>query len=119
MGAGRAMGLLFALGTGSAWAQGLDLPGSPPPQAPACLTVTAQGGASAVGCGGADAQALAAQHRGAPNPGALDQNAPAPALGLFNQAATKEQFGNTFGKSTVPQAVPRAAYPAPLMPNGH
>ncbi len=101
--------------------QGLDLPGTPPAPMPSCLTVRTGAAAGTKGdampcADAAGVAALAAQHRGARNPSVPDEHSPAPALGLFNQAATKEQFGNTFGKSVIPQAVPAPNYPAPIMP---
>ena len=109
-------GGMWALGA-IALMQALDLAGTPPPPAPSCVTVTAGAKADAIACAdAARVAALAAQHRAAANPSVPNQNSPAPTLGLFNQAATKEQFGNSFGKSVIPQKVPAPTYPAPIMP---
>jgi hypothetical protein len=41
---------------------------------------------------------------------------PAPVVGTFNQAATRERLGNNFGKSVVPQRPPAPVYTPQLMP---
>jgi hypothetical protein len=46
----------------------------------------------------------------------LPANVPAPAAGLFNEAATAEQLGSAFGHATQPQRPPPTSYPAPLLP---
>ncbi len=40
---------------------------------------------------------------------------PAPAVGSFNQAATREQLGTNFGKSVFPQRPPPVIYVNPLI----
>jgi hypothetical protein len=44
----------------------------------------------------------------------VDATMPAPAAGLYDQAATREQLGKNFGHSSVPQRPPAPNYPAPL-----
>jgi hypothetical protein len=43
-------------------------------------------------------------------------NVTAPAAGTFNQAATAERLGTSFGHSVVPQRPPPPVYSAPLLP---
>jgi hypothetical protein len=44
----------------------------------------------------------------------VDATMPAPAAGLYDQAATREQLGSSFGHSSHPQRPPEAQFPAPL-----
>ena len=50
----------------------------------------------------------------------VDAAAPAsaPAMGLYNQAATRERLGSSFGHSVIPQRPPQV-YSNPLIPTHH
>jgi hypothetical protein len=109
--------ILLTLLPGLAQAQGLVVggtqDGTTKPQN--CMQVIA-GTALAYGCMNAQQRALVKQHRAAlaaTTPNA--QSAP-PSLGLYNRAATREQFGSTFGHSVIPQALPPANYGNPVIP---
>ena len=101
-------------------AQGLVLGGTDtqpqPPDAKGCTSVTA-GTATSYACINERERALVAQQRAGITAANPNQNSPSPSLGVFNQAATKEQFGNTFGRSVIPQAVPPPNYTNPLVPH--
>jgi hypothetical protein len=105
------------------FAQGLQLGDPQPAEPPApdqvpvqnCTTVTA-GNSVAYGCINQQQRDLVRQHQAAlaatePGPNSAPQS-----LGLFNQAATKEHLGTSFGHSSVNQAVPPPNYTNPLVP---
>jgi hypothetical protein len=112
------LGLVLVLLPGAAAAQGLVLggdPASPPPQAQTCLSVTA-GSAVSYSCLNARQKALVAQQKAGLAAAAPNQASPPPQLGLYNQAATREHLGTSFGHSVIPQAVPPPNYTSPLVP---
>jgi hypothetical protein len=45
----------------------------------------------------------------------LSAGSPAPAVGSFNQSATHERLGNSFGKSVVPQRPAPPVFSSPLV----
>jgi hypothetical protein len=45
----------------------------------------------------------------------LSARSPAPAVGSFNQSATHERLGSSFGKSVVPQRPPPPVFSSPLV----
>ena len=53
-------------------------------------------------------------HRLSASNSPVNAGMPGPAAGLYDQAATREQLGTNFGKSSTPQRPPTPIYPAPL-----
>ncbi len=53
------------------------------------------------------------QRPSAENSTPLSAGAPAPAVGTFNQEATHERLGNSFGKSATPQRPPPIVFTPP------
>ncbi len=45
----------------------------------------------------------------------LTATSPAPAVGTYNQAATRERLGDSFGHSAIPQRPPPAVYTSPFV----
>ena len=58
---------------------------------------------------------LAEQSHGAPLESSVTATSPAPAVGTYNQAATRERMGNAFGISAFPQRPPPPVYVNPLI----
>ena len=117
MSRGGATLLLLAL-SAPAWAQPLVV-GTPPVAAPpvqTCQTVTA-GSAQSYACINESQRELVEHQKQALGASVPNANSPAPQLGLYNQAATREQYGSAFGHSVIPQRPPPPVYTNPLVPH--
>ena len=78
--------------------------------APNCVDVQV-GSARSYDCINQALKGDVASSRAAPDPSTLDATSPAPRIGLYNQAGTREHLGANFGISAFP-ARPQTTFPA-------
>lgn len=79
------------------------------------MDVTA-GSAESYACLNQVERDLVARQKAQLNGTVLNAGSPAPSLGLYNQAATREQYGGNFGHSAVPLRPPPPVFANPLLP---
>lgn len=105
--------VLFALGP--AWAPAWAEEESDNGTGSACVDVQIGADRSYACLNDALARFSEQQHR-VPRPQGLTHTSPAPAVGAYNQAATREHLGNAFGRSAYPQRPPVPNWVNPLVP---
>jgi hypothetical protein len=105
------LGLAFAIAT-----PGLAQPATDGTAAKGPCVDVRVGSDESYACLSRELQKLIPQERASSADAPISATSPAPQVGTFNEAATRQFLGSNFGKSAIPQRPPPPVFISPLVP---